>query len=178
MIPRICKKIGKLIYSCIPFKRTLFLIIKRALKVPQNIYKHLYFKGVFNVKVHDKSFKLYHFGYEIENKIFWTGLDGDWERVSILLWIKLCKISNFVMDVGANTGIYSLVAKTVNPQALVYAFEPIKRIIKKMELNCEINGYNITLEEIAVSNHDENRIIHEHDLEHLYSATFNKDMFF
>lgn len=176
MLP-VHKKMGKLVYNCMPFKKELFLIIKRIYKMPQGIYKHLYFKGIFNVRVQDKVFKLHHFGYELENKIFWTGLNGDWEKMSVFLWIELCKHSDFIMDIGANTGIYSLIAKTVNPGASVHAFEPIKRIREKMALNCAINKYDVVLEEIAVSNYDGNRVIHEQNSEHLYSATFNKDMF-
>ena len=102
------KNILKKIYDFIPFKSAFFLGLKFVFKVPKNIYKHLSFKGVFKIHL-DKQhqFKLMHHGYALENEIFWEGLEGCWEKVSIELWIKLCKNADVVFDVGANNGIYS-----------------------------------------------------------------------
>ncbi|MGI8893318.1 MAG: FkbM family methyltransferase [Bacteroidia bacterium] len=117
-----------------------------------------------------------HYGYQIENDIFWAGVAGNWEKDSINLWIELCKFSNVIFDLGANTGIYSLIAKTVNPTAEIYAFEPVKRIFKKLQHNISINNFNITAIEKAVSNYDGTAIIYDIPDEHVYAVTVNKNM--
>jgi len=170
------KKVIKLIYDRVPFKKSLFSIIKLIYKPPQTIYRHLYFKGIIKVKIEDKSFKMYHFGYLIENEIFWRGLTGGYEKVSISLWIELCKTSNCIMDIGANTGIYALVAKTLNANAKVYAFEPVKRVYEKLKLNCGLNKYDIICEELAISSYNGRGVIYDQDTEHIYSVTVNKNM--
>ena len=35
------------------------------------------------------SFKIFHFGTEIENDIFWKGLTGGWEKTSMNLSISI-----------------------------------------------------------------------------------------
>ena len=83
------KKILKRIYKLIPFKRQVFTIVKRFYIPKKNIYQHLPFKGFFKVKVEeDKSFKLFHSGVIQENEIFWSGLEGGWEKKSIQLWLR------------------------------------------------------------------------------------------
>jgi tRNA1(Val) A37 N6-methylase TrmN6 len=42
----------------------------------------------------------------------------------LALWIKLCRQSETILDVGANTGVYALVAGAVNKKAKIFAFEP------------------------------------------------------
>ncbi len=122
----------KKVYSILPFKKEFFTLLKLVYKPKEDIYKHLHFKGIINVQVdNEHSFKIKHYGFEIENVIFWEGLQDGWEKVSIGLWIELCRRSTIIVDVGANTGVYSLIAKSLNSNAQVYAFEPVKRVDRK-----------------------------------------------
>lgn len=122
-------KLFKIIYNFIPFKRDFFYLIKTFWKPKETIYRHLHFVGIFKVKINQsKTFKIKHYGYQIENEIFWSGLTEGWEKESVKLWIELCKCSEIIFDIGANTGMYSLIAKTINPGANVYAFEPVARV--------------------------------------------------
>jgi FkbM family methyltransferase len=77
------------------------------------------------------------------------------------------------MDLGANTGVFSLVAKSVNPNAKVYAFEPVKRVFDKLRQNVRLNGYDVQCVEMAVSNNDGNAVIYDMDTEHILSVTVN-----
>jgi len=169
------KKILKLLYKILPWKQHLFSLVKRIYHPPHNIYKHLHFKGIFEVKVDNSKFLLKHYGYQIENAIFWEGIES-WEKVSIRLWIEVCKRSNVILDVGANTGIYSLVAKTVNPNANVYAFEPVTRVFDKLMQNVELNHYPIKCYEVAVSNYNGKAVIYDQATEHILSVTVNKNI--
>lgn len=104
----------RLIYSKIPLKKHVFLLVKKFWKPKDEIYKHLHFTSAFKVDISKKtSFKI-HNGTYIENEIFWNGLFGKWEKQSMSLWVSLSKSSNTILDIGANNGIYALVAKSIN----------------------------------------------------------------
>jgi FkbM family methyltransferase len=168
------KKFFKSVYTAIPFKKQVFHFL-RIFKLPKSIYQHLHFKGVFKVKFGNYSFLIEHHGYQIENEIFWSGLTGGWEKISMQLWIALCKNSNSILDIGANTGIYSLVAKSINPASNVYAFEPVDRVFEKLVTNDHLNSFDIKNYKFAFSNYDGVAIIYDTSSEHVYSVTVNKN---
>lgn len=129
-------------------------MVSKVISPPERIYKHLHFKGTITIAI-DKfhSFKMMHYGFQLENEIFWKGLTGGWEKESIKLWIKLCSIGNpTVLDVGANTGIYSLIAKAINHDSKVIALEPVHRVFKKLTTIMAINRFNTVCLVLAVSN--------------------------
>jgi FkbM family methyltransferase len=171
------KNLIKTIYSIIPLKKHFFLFLKFFYTPSQKIIKHLHFKGIIKVNVNEKAyFKMHHFGYQIENEIFWLGLENAWERESMKLWIKLCENSNNIIDVGANTGIYSLVARSINKNANIYAFEPVERVYQKLEMNINLNKYSINSFKKALSNFDGKGVIYDTNTEHTLSVTVNQDM--
>ncbi|OFX56519.1 MAG: methyltransferase [Bacteroidetes bacterium GWA2_30_7] len=171
------KNLIKKIYLIFPFKKQIFLFIRYFWTPSENIFKHLYFKGNFKVSINKyKSFKIRHYGYFIENEIFWTGLANVWEKESLKIWMKLCETSDVIIDIGANTGVYSLIAKTINNNSKVYAFEPVKRIFSKLQDNISLNKFDIISIEKAVSNSDGNAIIYDTNSEHIYSVTVNKNL--
>lgn len=127
-------------------------MLKTIWSPPESIFKHLHFKGTFTVKIDEsRKFKINHTGFQIENEIFWKGLTNSWEKESMKLWIKICEESQTIIDIGANTGVYSLVAKTVNPKAKVYSFEPHPMFFKMMRENISLNGFDIVPFEKAIS---------------------------
>lgn len=163
------------IYHGVPFKQHLFSTLKWFWTPPKRIYQHLSFKDDFEVKIDDKhQFKMKHFGYELENELFWRGLKG-WEAVSFELWIKLCKDAEVIFDVGANTGVFALIAKTIQPNSKVYAFEPVKRVSQKIHYNNELNNYDIKVIQKAAADYDGVGTIYDPMGEHLYSVTVNKN---
>ena len=171
------KKLLKVIYKGLPFKREFYSLLKTVWKPQHSIYQHLYFTGVFTVPINEKKkFKIKHHGYEVENEIFWAGLTNGWEKESIRLWLKLCENAETIFDIGANTGIYSLMAKAVNPNAKVYAFEPVSRVFNKLKENIALNHFDIMPIEKAVSNSDGTAMIYDTASEHTYSVTVNKNL--
>lgn len=167
----------KYIYELIPFKKQLFVVIKFLLNPSKNTYQHLHFKGVFKVKISDKeSFAIKHYGYELENELFWKGIYNGWEKESMKWWIKLCKNSHTIFDVGANTGLFSLVAKTINTKAEIHAFEPIPMVFDKLVTNCELNQFDIKCNQLALSNKNGEATIYLPNSNHAYSVTVNKNM--
>ena len=115
-----------------------------------------------------------HYGYHVENDIFWSGISGRWEKHSLDIWMRLCKPACVIFDIGANTGIYSLVAKSLNKDADVYAFEPVKRVFEKLEMNTRLNNYDIHCIEKAVSNHTGTALIYDTGSKHEYAATLDR----
>ncbi len=168
------KQLIRSFYHAIPFKKYFFTIVKNIFRPGEKIYKHLPFKGVFRVDVGGgKSFKLNHYGYMIENEIFWSGLKNGWEKESIGLWLKLCERSEYILDLGANTGVFSLIAKAVNPASKVYAFEPVQRVFEKLKQNVSVNSYDIVCVDKAVSNYNGKAVIYDTNTEHILSVTVN-----
>ncbi len=175
-MPSISKNILRTLYGSIPYKNKVFKLMKTiGWRPAPKIYRHLHFIGVFTIQVEKtKYFKMMHYGNALENELFWAGIEGFREYVSLLIWIELSKTAQCVFDIGANTGVYSLVTKTVNPKATVYAFEPISRIHEKLELNSQLNEFEVTCVQKAVSNKDAREIIYDLPTEHAYSASLNR----
>ncbi len=143
------------VLSILPFNLILFKIIRKNRWLSKKIYLDLKFSAIFDVKINNSSkFKLKHFGGRIESETFWFGLFNTFEKESGWLWIKLSENARVIFDIGANTGIYSLVTKSINKTSIIHAFEPSKNTYNKLLENNKINNYNIICNEIALSNTD------------------------
>ena len=170
------KKLFKILFSLIPFKKELFFLVKKVWSPPVSIYQHLYFNGIFKVKVETENFKIQHDGHTIENELFWTGIDNCWEKNSLKIWKDLAKNSKVIFDIGANTGVYSLIAKTVNKNSFVHAFEPFPSICNTLARNSELNNYDIACNCTAISNYKGKGVIFSEDPNFAYSVTVNKNL--
>ncbi len=160
------------------FKGIIPRILKSFRLVPSSMQDYIFFKGQFTVKtISGNQFYLLNWGhptYELENKIFWNGLYSIDESTSIKVWEELAMISSTIIDIGANTGIFTLVAKSVNPNANVIAFEPITRIYEKLLKNIHINKYDAAAFDIGISNFDGEQEIYDFpDIKNPYSASLD-----
>jgi len=79
---------------------------------------------------------------------------GEWEPKESLWFVRSLKPGSTVVDIGANTGYYTVLAgKLVGDQGRVYAFEPDPVSFSLLERNVRLNGLtNVVLEQKAVSN--------------------------
>ena len=177
-VARFMRWVLKGIYALIPFKKWLLLPVRSLVSVPQCVHQHLHFVGTISISIPGRasSFRMNHFGYQLENDLFWRGLAGFEERESLHWWIRLCEHAELIVDVGANTGLFSLVAKSVNPRAVVYAFEPIERIHRRLRENVELNGFDIRSVPLALSDYRGEGWYFDTMTDHLYSATVNRNM--
>ena len=85
--------------------------------ISTSIYKHFYFRGLFLLRYKRKVIGLFfHSGTIIENEIYWRGLGRGHEPLSMTLWIEIIKKfqPKVILNIGANTGIYGVVAKLIN----------------------------------------------------------------
>lgn len=90
----------------------------------------------------------------MEAVILEKGLYGDWEKESLKIWAELSKKSNTIIDIGANTGIYSLIAQNNNSKAKIIAIEPVDINFEVLTKNINKNNFAIFSEKIALSDQD------------------------
>lgn len=154
-----------------------FHAIRYCFHPGQAIYKHLYFYGPFTAPVSTRaSFVVNHFGYQVENELFWAGFERGYEGMELRLWRALMPYVEFVADVGANTGVYVLAAAALNPRAKIVALEPVSRIYKKLVANLALNSFDVRAMEIAASDSDGEAVLFDTDGEHNYSASLDATM--
>ena len=142
-----------------------------------SIYQHLYFRGFFKVKAAEGSyFELYHHGMIEENEIFWNGLYKGWEKKTMSIWSELVQRADVIFDIGANTGLYALVARTLQPKAEIHCFEPVKGTFRLLQKNMERNQFDCHLHEIALSDQTGEATIYlKKGTDFAYSVTVNKN---
>lgn len=163
-------------YAALPFKQPLYTALRNAVRVPEPIYRHLHFKGVIKVPLtKHESFRIMHHGYMIENELFWRGIKG-WEPVSMELWTRLCRRSSVIFDIGANTGVYALAAKAVNPQATIVAVEAVHRVFEKLQGNIALNSWEIHAVHSAANDYSGTAILYDNaESEHVLSVSLNRE---
>jgi len=112
------KDLIKRIYLAIPGKYFVFTILKKLISFTFETYQNFHFKGAFKVQTYNgKEIKLVHFGgytHILESCLFWAGIDGFDEKDSLRIWEKLSKNASNIFDIGANTGVFALVAAKSN----------------------------------------------------------------
>lgn len=108
--------------------------------------------GVLNVRYCQAKFKMAtnETSY-VTKQIFWNGA-GNFEYTPI--FEKLIRHCSSFIDIGANSGYYSMLAATVNPSIIVHAFEPASGPFQFLKRNIELNGLQarVFAHPIALSN--------------------------
>jgi FkbM family methyltransferase len=113
---------------------------RRALPYP--VYRHLSATASFTVALPAGSSFVYSGPAHdaIGNILYWRGIRGyEWETMTIFL--ELCRQAKGVVDVGSNTGLFSLVACAANPNVRVLAFEPLHAVHSILSRNIAANGW-------------------------------------
>lgn len=92
-----------------------------------------------------------HFDSELSKLIY----VNDFERTEREFLKAYLKPGDLFVDVGANIGLFSLVAaKLVGPSGRVYAFEPTGRIYERLAINRMLNGFEcMACFRLALSDH-------------------------
>ena len=144
----------QLIYQILyhPFVNRILLFINRSLssittfKLPPS--------GTITVRLSgDTRFKLLTNQTSYVTKLlFWKGADA-FEYTPIFERL-VKKIDSFV-DIGANTGYYSILAAAVNKKISVHAFEPAKSPAYYLKKNIDINQFEGTIKAHPIALSDE-----------------------
>src|SRR5690606_20518794 len=124
--------------------------------LPVPVWKRLPVTGAFQVEVDRRIAFTYVSSSRdaIGRALFWRGIHGEWEAETIPVFREYARYAGIVLDIGANTGFYSLLACSVNSRAQVYAFEPVPKIFDLLRQNIEANNFGVRCEPraVAVSN--------------------------
>jgi FkbM family methyltransferase len=76
----------------------------------------------------------------VVKELHWTDYAG-WEPTSLRLWAALAeRATGTVLDVGAYSGIYSILAATVNPRRRVLAVDIQRDCVERIRENARANG--------------------------------------
>lgn len=157
-----------------PFVLFPFVLLKSfGFRIPSSVYKHLPFVGEMTVRCQGQDFRLNSTGLFIENETYWNGLSGH-EPETMRQWVRIVSSAkNTVLDLGANSGVFSLAAAAVGAEK-VYAFEPVERIADIAASNFEINPtFNIVLVQSAVGDISGETMIYDPGGEAPTSASVN-----
>lgn len=165
------------VYEHVPLKRPVFEVVRRTVRLPRGLTSHLRFRGPFTVKIDGSHhFRVEHWGYMVETDLFWNGFGNGYEGTSLQVWSRLAQHAQVIFDIGANTGIYALVASCLNPTATIVALEPVERVFHRLQRNVELNGRTVVLEKLAASDTTGVAVIYDVPSDHEYTASLDRSM--
>ena len=113
----------------------------------------------------------------METQIFRYGLYGAWERHSLRIWAHVSANAREILDIGANTGIYSLLARKNNSQATILAVEPIPVNADVLQANIDANSARVIVERIAMSDTDGVAVMYMLKEQLNYMTSINDDRY-
>ena len=154
--------IGRIINFLFPFK------------LPQRIYRKMGFQGTFVFNIEKNKLRFINVRESIANDIFYSGIFGNYEGETLRLWYEISKeVNGLVLDIGAYSGIYSLVAASANKQSSIIAFEPHPNNFDLLCKNIQINEFsNITSDNRAISNKTGKALFYNYSVGELESTGF------
>lgn len=139
IIKNLLEKIFNLIFPILKPEFIQHMLRRMGFKFPYYRFaEKLDYRGIVDFEVNGKILYMRSHNGPIEMFIFWYGIFGYWESVQLKLWSKLVLIADVICDVGANNGVYSLIAST-NVKAKVYSFEPVPLVKEMLDQNVELN---------------------------------------
>jgi FkbM family methyltransferase len=108
--------------------------------IPKYVWKRLPVETTLSLLLPDGNSFLYATTYNdaIGRALFWRQLSG-FEPSTVKVFYHLAKKSNLVFDIGANTGVFTLLAASANQNLEVVSFEPVPHIFNKLSKNIKIN---------------------------------------
>lgn len=152
-VARALKDTARGVYRALP----LLPLLKLARRVGRpSFYRYLSIDGPFSTPLPDGGRLLLTARHDlyIEKELFWSGLGSEFEPATLRLWWELAETARVVVDAGANTGLFSLLAAHRNPSAEIHAFEPVDYNAEIFQCNIDLNGATgIRLHRAALSAH-------------------------
>ncbi|HEY3251170.1 MAG TPA: FkbM family methyltransferase [Ignavibacteria bacterium] len=157
------KKIRQSLFSLFKIKlfnlpvTLLYNILKPV--APAKLLRFFYkfpYNGKVKIKITgSKPFVMVSNGSDIiANEIYWKGIMA-YEPQTENIILKLLQSAEVFFDIGANTGLYSLIAASRNHKIQVHSFEPVDSAYNLFTASIKASGLtNIKPNKIAVSNLD------------------------
>ena len=132
-------------------------VIDLAAKNEHTIEKSVQFQsmpklsGFVELKLHGHEFLMFVSRNDdgVALKLLWN---HTYECLSTQIWCNLARQSKAIVDVGAHTGIYSILAARSNPKAMIAAMEPTPLNFARLVMNLRENDIeNVACMRVAVS---------------------------
>lgn len=157
----------KLLTRWILTRRPVNIVLTRVMRplfslLPARIHTRIPVSGTIRIRLNDGDEVLMTSdGVDsIATRIHWGGV-GSFEKSTIDLFSRLLPCSRTVIDVGANTGIYTLIAGNQDRDRTVWAFEALPRVYSCLEANVRLNKFtNVNTMSCAVTNFDGEATLH------------------
>lgn len=124
------------------------VLIKKANKL--NLFWPV--SGVIDCRFSNLSFKLYSKCDDHQVDYFYYDVAFHEHKVLKII-IAFAKSSKCILDIGANTGLHSIIAAKANPRAKIFSIEPYWPNYTRLQKNLGINGCtNIEVFKVAIGN--------------------------
>jgi FkbM family methyltransferase len=119
--------------------RKLLRALMRALRVSTTVRQHIPVEGTFEIRIREQRLK-YHssFADGLGRILCWSGPSA-FEPETLPLFLDRMEACRCFLDVGANTGFYSMAAAAANPTADIHAFEPSPSVFAALKTNIAAN---------------------------------------
>jgi FkbM family methyltransferase len=143
-------------------------------------------RGIFNLCVDGVRFKMYSEADDIiVTKLFFGEKRYEYNELS--LFIVFARKAKTILDIGANTGLYTILAGSVNKEVSIQAFEPYSANYDRFKKNTGINKLaNVHLNTVAIGNYngkvsftvpDNNQICDTSSVDKSFTTYFYKNIF-
>ncbi|MGU3493760.1 FkbM family methyltransferase [Xanthobacteraceae bacterium A53D] len=107
----------------------------------------------------------------VVKELWWTDFVG-WELASLRIWNALArKVEGTILDIGGYTGIFSIYAHAVAPEARILVFEAQPRGVARIRQNLALNGADaVQVVHAAVADRSGNIILHYYEKPDIISS--------
>jgi FkbM family methyltransferase len=122
--------------------RALLRKLGQADLLPRSVWERLPIEGTFSVTLPQGETFQYNSvaGDYVGRALHWRGV-SDWEAETLAAFYSAAQTAQYVLDIGAHTGVYALIACAANPSATVYAFEPVPHVFDLLAANLRANNW-------------------------------------
>lgn len=153
-ITKLGRSLLRAMFSAIYIREPMRVLTTRNL-LPRALWTRLPVETTFQVRLPDGRSFMYApiVGDAIGRSLYWRGIRF-WEAETVSVFYTLARKSRIVLDIGANTGAFTLLACAATEQSRIIAFEPVSDIRALLMNNVSINGWNTrcSIRHEAVSN--------------------------
>lgn len=111
------------------------------------------FIGFVPCRAQGVEFVLFHANDDLVAWDYQWGGDDHYEPDVVRTWVEWCRGASLVYDIGAYTGLMSILAAKTSPEAEVHLFEPMDRTVERAKINVRANqlGRRVHLHNRAAS---------------------------
>lgn len=107
--------------------------------------------GIVPLRFDDISFEMYSKGDDNIAQLLYYNKNYH-EYKDLRLFLQLAKRVGVIFDIGANTGVYSILSNKVNPDAKIFSFEPYPVNVTRLKKNLGLNNTKAEIVEKALGN--------------------------